>query len=81
MSKWISVKDRFPESFMTVVMVTWKIVYPMSEVPCFKIGIYNNMTQEFYEYEDFPIITKGGKRLDLNEKVTHWMPFPEPPED
>lgn len=80
MSKWISVKDKLPENFSTIVMVYWKMVYPMSQIPYFKIGFYNIMTQEFYEYENFPIVTEGAKRLDLNEEITHWMPLPESPE-
>lgn len=65
MSKWISVKDRFPNYRQLVLfianneMISGRFTYDDEEKGCFDDILYNEC---FYAPD-----------------VTHWMPLPEPP--
>ena len=64
-SEWISVKDRMPEQFVTVIGLMKEGVMPFPMVrECYLIedGFWFSAINEFVE-------------------VTHWMPMPEPPEE
>ncbi len=64
MSKWISVKDRFPDEKMKVLLFT---IYG------YEIGYYRKKYNDFIcqtYYVNTPI-----------DGITHWMPFPDQPED
>jgi hypothetical protein len=64
--KWISVKDRLPESLIDkdyLVCDNFSNLAPLSTASYFK--------GEWFDY-------KGDKHL-YSEDITHWMPLPEPP--
>ena len=68
-SKWISVKDRLPETRHAVLVYT----------PHHK----NIWAASMHEDGNWYIWSPGGKVLldpDWNGPITHWMPLPEPPE-
>ena len=54
-SEWISVDDRLPDPFHTV------LVYD-THTECVRISLY-----------------KGTDEVWRNGRISHWMPFPEPP--
>ena len=66
--KWISVKDRLPATDNFVLFtVGERVIY----------GFYDG--KNWYEYEgcwDTDVIY-----LRPGERVTHWMPMPEPPKE
>jgi len=64
MSNWIKVTDRLPDVFQSVLVC----LENGAIFNCFCIG-----------YGDFSIVLSGNRITDKN-KVTHWMPLPEPPE-
>ena len=53
--KWISVEERLPKPFSTV------LVYD-THTECVRISLY-----------------RGPDEVWRNGRITHWMPFPEPP--
>lgn len=62
--EWISVKDRLPEKNKNVILAVEGLTYQV----CY--GFYEcSMFHIFYTNGAFP-----------NNRVTHWMPLPEPPE-
>ena len=64
--KWISVKDRMPEPFETVLMFN-----PGEDpLPTVNAG---------YFPDDENLVIFNGYRYG-REAVTHWMPLPKPPE-
>ena len=72
MSEWISVKDRLPEDFGEVLVI-------VSGNPCENITL--DGAYEIAEYD--PV---EGWILEMwpeweSAVVTHWMPFPDPPEE
>lgn len=67
MSEWISVKDRLPEKFVSVLgyvpnLKSYQVVHE-----CF-LGSHGDWYTPM-AYEEKEIM------------VTHWMPLPEPPEE
>lgn len=65
--QWISVKDRLPDMRHDVlVSQTW-----WNERKPAQIGWYNEVTGNWY------ILKEDG--YVINNKVTHWMPLPQPP--
>ena len=72
MSEWISVKDRLPADFGEVLVI-------VSGNPCENITL--DGAYEIAEYD--PV---EGWILEMwpeweSAVVTHWMPFPDPPEE
>lgn len=66
MSEWISVDDKVPENYGTVIVTDGDEVYA---------GFYSNKSNEWLRWT-------GWKNLDLRYfKVTHWMPLPKKPEN
>lgn len=88
MSEWISVKDRFPESYEEVLLVV-KHYKGSLFVHGFAVYEYGWPSDAYYfEYwipnvniEDQGITIKiENTLLKLSQdQVTHWMPLPEPP--
>ena len=74
--RWISVKDRLPDSNGLYIVTACDEGCAAGE------GIWYDtvvVTAEYYNgcwtwYE-------GGQEYDLDGIVTHWMPLPEPPEE
>ena len=67
--KWIPVTERLPNGrYDVLVSRTW-----WNERKTPTIGWYNEVAKKWY------IITEDGYRV--NDKVTHWMPLPEPPKE
>ena len=67
--KWISVADRLPENRDDVLVCrTW---WNVKRNP--QIGWYNDVSQEWE-------ILESDGYYPCN-KVTHWMPLPQPPKD
>lgn len=71
---WISVKDRHPEHSGEYLVVACDEGCPAGE------GIWYDTVVVCAEYA-FGCWTwhEGCTEYDINELVTHWMPFPEPP--
>ena len=65
--KWISVKDRLPESSYMVV--------------CVDINHDVYVTQYSCRYKKFNAYDTDGGDMFALETVTHWMPLPEPPKE
>lgn len=74
--KWISVKDRLPDSDGIYIVTACDEGCSAGE------GIWYDtvvVTAEYYKggWTWFD----GGTEYDLDGIVTHWMPMPEPPEE
>jgi hypothetical protein len=65
--KWISVTERLPEKDATVLVYCRGGIWEM-------IGIYSYEGEN--EWRDF----LGYYCSEVTDKMTHWMPLPEPPE-
>lgn len=66
MSKWISVKDKLPEPFESVLVHIPK-EKPLPTVYEGFITNYGRWYTAYYARSD--------------DEITHWMPFPEPPKE
>ena len=64
-NEWINVKNVIPEKYKSVIIYTTK--------KCITLG--------FFDGEDW--ISENDERIEQWNigKVTHWMPFPNPPID
>lgn len=78
--KWISVKKELPPYNRMVLLATKRTPFCrfgrwLSERKLVEVGKRTHSDHfEHYEYID------GGMSYDLSDdKVTHWMPLPEPP--
>lgn len=65
--QWVSVKDRLPEHESTVLVAIYRKTMPFKVFQAKFIGKTELLTHRFY--------VSG----HLEDKVTHWMPLPEPP--
>lgn len=74
MSKWIKVSDRLPKEIDTYLIAYKEQDYSSLDPDALTwfvtIGIYRFPGENFWEV--------GG---EPNRLVTHWMPFPDPPEE
>lgn len=71
--EWISVKDRLPENGVNVICVDHGDGLP----PLVYISRYNSSNLKFERYDNR---VEGDRILQYHfGNVTHWMPFPEPP--
>ena len=70
MSEWISVKDRLPEPFVSVLIFVPSEPSPIFEAYYVSKGVFNatNIMHGNYGF------------LKVGDAVTHWMPMPDPPE-
>jgi Protein of unknown function (DUF551) len=69
-SKWISVKDAIPPAMETVIL-------------CHDCEVIVGWNESVFQQEDPSYCTWEEPRQGFieNEKVTHWMPLPDLPED
>jgi len=67
--KWISVKDRLPESFVKVVARTFVGDLAISSIQIENVTAANQDTFQITRWEGL-----------INVQVTHWTPLPDPPE-
>jgi hypothetical protein len=80
MTKWISVKDRMPEPYDSV------LVYSnchLNKDCCWHVAFYSDGNDEWLIQLDYPENSFKEKNLGAVSisLVTHWMPLPEPPEE
>jgi hypothetical protein len=64
--EWIDIKDRLPESFTHVLAYIQ---------PCFYYVVYLDTNKNRWREGGV-----GGMEFELN-KLSHWMPLPEPPKE
>lgn len=64
--KWISVEDRLPEYFKSV------LIYCPTNVNIYDAYLDMHCMWRFFNY---------GAGQIISEKVTHWMPLPKPPKE
>lgn len=81
MSEWISVKDRLPEELpentgrKTIsCLVALKSCYPKGKATIQK------RQRQWIPYYDGSFVGWEWSRIGA-QRVTHWMPLPEPPEE
>jgi hypothetical protein len=73
---WISVKDKMPDRYEFVLVLTRQSGYK----PIVNIGYYNG-SQCLPCWDYWKVLTEELMYVPENEIViTHWMPFPEPPD-
>lgn len=67
--KWVSVKDRLPDSEERVLTIT---VYKQNR---------KDVPQIFYYLNNYSFVLKRWEYPEdqCYEKITHWQPLPEPP--
>lgn len=65
--KWIPVTERLPETFGEYI-VTVK-------------ALTGELYSDYADFDPFAKIWKTGLYMCPDEKVTHWMELPEPPEE
>ena len=75
MSEWISVKDRMPGRYETVLIAISTVNGYGDPAKLVTIGGYDHSRKRWEQY------TSTDRQLCQGETVTHWMPLPEPPED
>ena len=63
--EWISVEKRLPEDFQKVLVFWWEHGEPMIDT-----AFWQRDAKRF----------DGQHWVRMEDKVTHWMPLPEPPE-
>ena len=73
-NEWVSVEERLPEGNGEY------IVTACDEGCCAGEGIWYDTVVVFAEYYDGCWTWNDRTEYDLTDIVTHWMPFPEPPE-
>lgn len=76
MSEWISVKDRLPGNSLDV------LVYEPGEGCC--VAFHNGREWRAFTQTLEARTLDGGYAcvsLSCPERITHWMPLPEPPND
>lgn len=72
---WISVKDRLPGWYETVLIAIATINGYGDPAQLVTIGGYDHSEKRWEQY------TSTDRQLCRGETVNHWMPLPEPPED
>lgn len=77
-AEWISVEERLPERELKELMR----MNPLKVFPCLVVitsDYYNKayVSQAYYAEEGF---ISGDSGL-ITERITHWMPLPEPPKE
>ena len=75
--KWISVKDRLPKEFETVLTQHVEDLYPVSAF--YMINIDRKIWMR--EIEGPEDIIENGRCGELYRSPTHWMPLPDPPKE
>ena len=75
MSEWISVKDRMPGRYETVLIAISTVNGYGDPAKLVTIGGYDHIEKRWEQY------TSTDRQLCQGETVTHWMPLPEPPEE
>lgn len=75
MSEWISVKDRMPGRYETVLIAILTVNGYGDPAKLVTIGGYDHSEKRWEQY------TSTDRQLCRGETVTHWMPLPDPPEE
>ena len=71
MSNWISVSDRLPNEWESVlVFPSWQSGHEYSTAYCFN-----------HSSGDLHWSVAGTTSCRIGKTITHWMPLPEPPEE
>lgn len=73
MSEWISVKNRLPGRYETVLIAISTVNGYGDPAKLVTIGGYDHSEKRWEQY------TSTDRQLCQGETVTHWMPLPEPP--
>ena len=71
--QWISVKDRLPGRYETVLIAISTVNGYGDPAKLVTIGGYDHSEKRWEQY------TSTDRQLCPGEAVTHWMPLPEPP--
>ena len=71
--QWISVKDRMPGRYETVLIAISTVNGYGDPAKLVTIGGYDHSRKRWEQY------TSTDRQLCQGETVTHWMPLPEPP--
>lgn len=90
MNEWISVKDRFPETFVDGCRVLYDYLVVVESKYPLKEKVFRDVEMATFVEDDGQIDGKWNLQSDdwIGEDwtgceechVTHWMPLPEPPE-
>ncbi|MDD6878274.1 MAG: DUF551 domain-containing protein [Clostridiaceae bacterium] len=72
-SQWISVKDKLPGRYETVLIAISTVNGYGDPAKLVTIGGYDHSEKRWEQY------TSTDRQLCRGETVTHWMPLPEPP--
>ena len=77
MAEWISVEERLPERELQEIMR----INPLKVFPCLAVikSDYYNIAYVSQAYSAEEGFIRGDSRL-ITERITHWMPLPDPPE-
>ena len=73
--QWISVKDRLPGRYETVLIAISTVNGYGDPAKLVTIGGYDHSEKRWEQY------TSTDRQLCRGETVTHWMPLPEPTEE
>ena len=64
--KWVSVKDELPRAWVSV------LAYVRRKKARYRVIVWRSDVKGWGSHDPF---------FDKRDKVTHWMPLPEPPEE
>ena len=73
--QWISVKDRMPGRYETVLIAISTVNGYGDPAKLVTTGGYDHSEKRWEQY------TSTDRQLCRGETVTHWMPLPDPPEE
>ena len=94
MSNWISVKDSLPEKNSRMLVLAISISESKVEYQVGRYGYFEWVDEygAFPDADDDGLVSRYGFHyeresegeydsliFDVNDRVTHWMPFPKPP--
>ena len=70
--KWISVKDELPKNDDAVI-----VQYENKAVSCAELANYASAKNSWYDCIEEIFLT-AESNIYYGQKITHWMPLPEP---